>query len=29
VDQREEGPTHDRQNLAAEGPLNKPRNSLS
>ena len=29
VDQREEGPTHDRQNLAAKGPLNKRRNSLS
>ena len=29
VDQREEGPTHDRQNLAAEAPLNKRRNSLS
>ena len=29
VDQREEGPTHDRQNLAAKAPLNKRRNSLS
>jgi hypothetical protein len=29
LEQREEGPTHDRQNLAAGGPLNKRRNSLS
>ena len=29
VDQREERPTHDRQNLAAKAPLNKRRNSLS
>ena len=29
VDQREEGPTHERQNLALKAPLNKRRNSLS